>query len=217
MKLVFSLIRNGNLKPIFEGISTRLYSNINFIGLEVTPAELKNIDSKLDIIIRLYENSDINALKEELRHRRLVSEKIPNCYVATTKNNDTVYRQWLFMHTQNERIADYFGSIFPKLKKDEALIEGVFTHPDYRGLRIMPNAVYEILTQKHYKHLTRVIAFVEENNRASLKGFNRIGFKPYMVRQERWLFFKRKVSFGSITSEGQKSYINLALVILNKT
>ena len=170
---------------------------------------LKNSESKLDIIIRPFENTDINALKEELRHHRLVAEKIPNCYVATTKDNQAVYRQWLFKYHQNDRLKEYFGPIFPELKKEEAIIEGVFTHPDYRGLRIMPNAIYHILNQDHYTSLTRVIAFVDEKNKASLKGFYRIGFEPYIIRQERWLFFKRKVSFIPMTSDEEKSYLNL--------
>lgn len=207
LELVIVLIKNGNLKPIFEGLYKRIYSNTNFIGLEVTPKHLKNFDSKLDISIRPFENSDINALKEELRHRRLVSEQIPHCYVATTKNNDTVYRQWLFKHNQNDRVADYFGPIFPKLEKNEAIVEGVFTHLDYRGLRIMPNAIYKILTQDQYKTLDRVIAFVEESNRASLKGFQRIGFEPYTIRKEQWRLFKRKISFIPMTTEVKQSYL----------
>ena len=209
LKLVFILIINGNLKPIFEGVFTRLYSNTNFIGLEVTPEHLKKSVSKLDISIRPFEDSDINSLKEELRHRRLVNEKIPHCYVATTNNGVTIYRQWMFKYPQNDRLVDYFGPIFPKLKKGEAIIEGVFTHPDYRGLRIMPHAIYEILTQEHYKFLTRAITFVQDNNTASLKGFHRLGFEPYIVRKEQWLFFKRKISFIPIPSEVEESYLNL--------
>ncbi|MCK8480718.1 GNAT family N-acetyltransferase [Psychroserpens algicola] len=203
------LIKNGNLKPIFNGLLTRFYSSTNFIGVELHTENLKNCDAKLNISIRPFKNSDINALNEELRHRRLVDENIPNCYVAQINTNDTVYRQWVFKHHQNERIAIYFGPIFPKLKKDEAIIEGVFTHTDYRGLRIMPKAVYEILNQAHYSHLKRVIAFVDEQNIASLKGFYRVGFEPYIIRKEQWLFFKRKVSFIPLHSEVEKSYLNL--------
>nr|WP_321235517.1 hypothetical protein [uncultured Psychroserpens sp.] len=213
--MVFILIKNGNLKPIFEGVFTRLHSTTNFIGLEVFAENLKNSDSKLNITIRPFEETDINALKEELRHRRLVSENIPDCYVATTKDNDTVYRQWLFKHQVNDRLMDYFGPIFPKLKENEAIIEGVFTHPDYRGLRIMPNAIFEILNQDQYKHIKRSIAFVKEKNIASLKGFYRVGFEPYIIRREQWRFFKRKVSFVPLPSEVEKSYLNLRSTIKN--
>jgi hypothetical protein len=206
---VIILIKNGNLKPIFVGLFTRIYSNTKFIGLEVSPENLKDSDSKLDVIIRPFEDSDINALKEELRHRRLVRKKIPHCYVAITTDNVTIYRQWVFKHEQNKRLAEYFGPIFPKLKKGEAIIEGVFTHSDYRGLRIMPNAIYHILNQDHYKHLHRIMAFVEEKNRASLKGFYRIGFQPFIIREEQWRFFKRKVTFVPISTDIKNSHIDL--------
>lgn len=65
----------------------------------------------------------------------------------------------------------------------------------------MPHAIYEILTQDHYKHLTRAIAFVQEKNIASIKGFYRVGFNPYIIRQEEWFLFKRKISFLPIPED----------------
>lgn len=128
-----------------------------------------------------------------------MKEQIPNCYVAVTKDDTTIYRQWLFTHQSQDKILEYFGPIFPEIKQDEAIIEGVFTHPNYRGLRIMPVAMTKIIQQPHYTNLSRVIAFVDENNTASLKGFCRIGFIPYVIRKEVWFLFRRKVSFIDIT------------------
>tara|TARA_B100000809_G_scaffold237477_1_gene257335 strand:- start:5 stop:718 length:714 start_codon:yes stop_codon:yes gene_type:complete len=209
IKIVFSLLKIGSFKPIIESISTRLYSTKNFVGLEVKINQLKNLDSKINITIRPFEQSDINSLKEGQRHIRLVEKKIPDCYVAAIQNNVPVYRQWLFTQEQFEAIIDYFGQIFPEIGKDEAIIEGVFTHLDYRGLRIMPNAIYQILNQNHYSHLKRAIAFVEQNNVGSLKGFYRLGFEPYILRQEKWLFFARKISFIPLPSEIYESYLQL--------
>lgn len=205
--IVFVLIRNGNLKPILDGFSKRLYSKTNFIGLEASPFELCSTQSKINIIIRPFQVSDVNSLNEEYRHSRLVKAQIPECYVATTKENVTIYRQWLFTYESQEQVTDYFGSIFPTLAKNEAIIEGVFTHPDYRGLRIMSNAMSKILQQEHYKDLNRVIVFVEEKNISSLKGFYRIGFSPFILRQEVWCFFRRKVSFIQILDKVQNNHL----------
>jgi hypothetical protein len=161
------------------------------------------------MIIRPFEKSDLNALKEGHRHARLVEAQIPDCYVATTTDNFTIYRQWLFKQEQNDQVLNYFGPIFPKLKENETIIEGVFTHTDYRGLRIMPNAIYKVLKQEQYKHINRAIAFVEENNIGSLKGFYRIGFEPYIIRREKWSFFKRTVSFIPLPVEIQNDYTQL--------
>ncbi len=189
------LIRKGNIKPIVEGITKRLYSKTNFIGLEITPSSFNTTISEIDISIRPFNASDKNSLNEEFRHARLVEEQIPECYVATTTDNVTIYRQWLFTHDAQSQLLNYFGPIFPNISKNEAIIEGVFTHPDYRGLRIMANAMLKIIQQPHYNNLERIIAFVDAQNTASLKGFERIGFKPYLIRQESWCLFRRKINF----------------------
>jgi len=209
IKIIFNLLKNGSLKPIIESITTRFYSTQNFVGVEVNRDQLKNLDSKLDITIRPFKKSDINALKEGQRHIRLVEEKIPNCYAAITENDMMVYRQWLFKQDQFEQITKYFGPIFPNINADEAIIEGVFTHLNYRGLRIMPNAIYKILNQDQYKHLYRIIAFVGDTNIGSLKGFYRIGFKPYILRQEKWFFFKRTISFIPLPSAINENFLKL--------
>ncbi|WP_323789020.1 GNAT family N-acetyltransferase [Psychroserpens sp.] len=200
-------IGSGNLKPILDGFLTRLYSKTNFIGLEASPHKLKVSDSSIDIAIRPFETSDINALNEKFRHSRLVEEQIPRCYVATNKKKKTVYRQWLFTHKSQQQVINYFGPVFPELDKNEAIIEGVFTHPDYRGLRIMSKAMPKIIKQQQYKNIKRVIAFVNERNISSLKGFNRIGFSPYCIRIEVWFLFSRKVSFIQMTDSLEKKYL----------
>ena len=213
IKISLLLLKNGQLKTIFDGLSTRLYSEVNFIGLEIQSKDLKYTKSAIDLSIRLFEDSDINALNEGLRHVRLVEASIPNCHVAITKDNNVVNRQWVFKHEQNEQVASYFGPIFPKLKENEALIEGVFTHPDYRGMRIMPNAIFQTLSLKEYTAVDRFIVFVDKNNIASLKAFRRIGFAPYILRQEKWYLFNRKVSFIAMPSGLEKTYFNLSRIV----
>ena len=195
IKIVFNHLRNGRVKPIIENLSTRLYSTKRFIGVTIKKEQLKNTDYNLNLSIRPFEQKDIGALKEGQRHRRLVEEKIPNCYVATIDDDTVVFRQWLFQQNVYADIITYFGPIFPKINKEEAIIEGVFTHVDFRGLRIMPNAIYKVLNQDHYNSIKKVIAFIEETNIGSLKGFYRLGFKPYIIRQEKWFLFKRTVCF----------------------
>ncbi|WCO03306.1 GNAT family N-acetyltransferase [Psychroserpens ponticola] len=188
-----------------------MYSKTNFIGLEAIPYKLGSIHSNIDIVIRPFETSDLNSLNEGVRHSRLVEEQIPKCYVATTNENRTIYRQWLFTHKYQQQVIDYFGPIFPKISINEAIIEGVFTHPDYRGLRIMSDAMSKIIQQQQYKNIKRVIAFVEESNKASLKGFYRIGFLPYMIRKEVWFLFRRKVTLVQMSEKLQKKHLKAFL------
>ena len=59
-----------------------------------------------------------------MRHIRLVKENIPTCYIVENKNQQPVFRQWVFKQDKNEQVKNYFGGLFHKLEKDEALLEG---------------------------------------------------------------------------------------------
>ncbi len=109
---------------------------------------------------------------------------------------------------QNKRIKNYFKGIFPALNEDEALIEGVFTHPDYRGLKIMPNVIGEISKKIKQEGINKIIAFVDKKNIASLKGFKQSGFNPYLSRKTKWRFFIRTVTFEPIPKSLIEEYIN---------
>ncbi len=70
----------------------------------------------------------------------------------------------------------------------------------------MPAAVAEISYRAQKLGAKYVIAFVDEENIASLKGLQRAGFIPYILRKERWFLFKRSVQFCPMTHECLESY-----------
>lgn len=154
-----------------------------------------------DLGIRHFDLTDLHSLREKTRHIRLVEEDIPTCYIATNKDKTQVFRQWVFKHHQNYRIKAYFGSLFPSLEPNEALLEGGFTHPDYRGQGIMAKAILKIINHEDNKTINRYITFVDETNHASIKGLYKAGFRPYILRQESWFLFRRQVSYTPIYTE----------------
>lgn len=214
-KIAITQIRNGNLKTVLTNITVRLYSDMKFVGLQIDPKELSVSEILINLHVRHFTPSDCNTLKEGQRHIRLVKANIPQCYIATIDTGIPVYRNWLFKHTENQKVNDYFGSIFPQLNENEAIIEGVFTHPYYRGMNFMPNAIYKILNLEQHRHLTNVLAFVQSNNKASLRGFQKMGFKPFMIRTEKWRFFKRSVAFIAIPEEDRRIYLNHSETLIN--
>ncbi|WP_298902044.1 hypothetical protein [uncultured Psychroserpens sp.] len=139
-----------------------------------------------------------------MRHIRLVEEDIPTCYIAENKDQQAVFRQWVFKPNQNHRVTSYFGDLFPELNHGEALLEGGFTHPNYRGQRIMAKSILNIINLDENNDINRYITFVDKNNLASLKGLYRAGFRPYILRHESWFLFKREVSFTPIYIEIDK-------------
>jgi GNAT superfamily N-acetyltransferase len=207
IKIAFKLLKKGKVNDIWIGIRTRLYSKMDTLGLvRDLDIPFESPKAKIDITIRLFEATDINTLNESFRHERLVKENIPNCYIAETKDNISCYRQWLIGSKENDRIKNYFGNLFPKLKENEALLEGAFTDPSFRGMGIMPAAMSRIAEKGNNIGAKRIITFVGINNIPSLKGCKRSGFNPYILRKEKWFFFRRFVSFEAIPKEIQNLY-----------
>lgn len=201
---------------IFQGLTTRIYSEVKSYGLEQS-AETARHNELLtkELFVRLFTIQDLNRLNEKMRHIRLVKENIPTCYIAENNEQVPVFRQWLFKHDQNQRIQNFFGGIFPSLENGEALLEGGFTHENYRGQRIMAKGILNILNLPENNDIKRFITFVDITNIPSIKGLQRAGFTPYSVRHEKWRFFKRTVTFTPISSEAKKSYFNLTVKTVN--
>ncbi|MDG5491888.1 hypothetical protein [Psychroserpens sp. SPM9] len=144
--IAYQHLKSGDFNSIIKGFVAHIYSNETSYGLELFPDTLTaNQLAENSLRIRHFNLEDINALKENMRHIRLVEEDIPTCYIAETKNHVPVFRQWVFKSTENERIQNYFGPIFPKLDNNEALLEGGFTHPNHRGQSIMAKSILNIM------------------------------------------------------------------------
>lgn len=123
---------------------------------------------------------------------------IPTCYVAVTGDGVPAYVQWLMGPEQNEKIQAYFNGTFPVLAPDEALLENALALPEFRGKGIMPAAMARIAEQAKSLGARYVLTFVERHQVRSLKGCKKAGFVPYMMRQERWVLFRRSLTFTTL-------------------
>ena len=120
------------------------------------------------------------------------------CYVAATVDDEPCYMQWLIPATQNADVKDYFHGIFPSLEPDEALLEYAFTPESYQRMGIMAAAMARIAERAVDVGARRVVTFVDGENVAALKGCRKAGFRPHLVRHDRWRFFLRSVTFGPL-------------------
>lgn len=216
----FQLIRKGHYAIVFEEFKRRMYSRSISIGLQ---RDLENEflapAAKVDIKIRPLKKKDLPDLLDTTgdptvnpriaaSQQSLVNANIRSCYVAVTADDRPCYMQWLIGCRQNDRVQTYFKGIFPLIKSREALLEGAYSNPDFRGQRIMPRAMALIAEKAKEMNVRWVNTFVDASNIPSLKGCQRSGFQPYLIRKERWFFFRQTCSFhpvpGSMTDYFEK-------------
>lgn len=201
--------REGRAREIVDVLKQRWDSEVVSYGLRrdlLVPFESPK--ANMPLRVRPLVKADVSRIfdanapgissesREELVTRRQMLEAgIQGCYVAVTEDDTPCYMQWLIGHEQNERVQEYFKGIYPRLGQDEALLEGAFTPEAYRGQRIMPAAMAQLAEKGTDIGARWVITFVTHTNIASLKGCKRSGFAPYLMRRERWRYFRRQLTF----------------------
>lgn len=212
IKMVLRMVAKGEAGLLGREFTRRLYSNERSLGLRRDlDAPFETPAAKIAIQIRPLREEDVTelldesaegisreAVKERAQRKLLLREKIPACYVAVTEDDRPAYMQWLMAAEQNAKIQAYFRGGFPVLKEDEGLLEFAFSLEKYRGMRIMPHAMAEIAKKGRDFGAKYIITFVPEENIPSLKGCKRAGFSPYMVRVDRWRWFRRCSEFQKL-------------------
>jgi len=218
LKSATQLVRSGSYSTLGTEIIKQLGSESLAFGLRrdldvpFTPPK-----AKINISVRPLEHTDLASLfhntsnnPDETRgisdQRSIVNAKIPDCYVAVTDDNTPCYMQWLISSQYNHRISDYFHGLFPSLTNPEALLEGAYTPPAFRGMGIMPAAMALIANKARCFNAHLVNTFVDVHNIASLKGCRRAGFSPYILRKDKWLLFHRTITFHPLSDQLYESY-----------
>ncbi len=219
MKYAIKLIRDGHFDLVRQELSKRVYHRSLTFGLgrdlekEFTPEP-----AKIKIQIRRLQKSDIDHLfdNQELldKHPKLVNYQknlihsgIATCYVAVDENDIPCYMQWLICSDENNKLLNHFKGEFPPLDKEEALLEGAFCNPDFRGNKVMPAAMSSIAEKAKDLGVRRVRTYVEIHNIPALKGCMRAGFTPFQLRKDRWLLFRRSSTFGPIPDDLYEKYL----------
>jgi GNAT superfamily N-acetyltransferase len=206
-----SLLLGGNAAKVWWALSYRVYSNSSSTGLRrdlavaFTPPA-----AKIPLTVRpLSASDDLSFLEQtpgissdeafwRLTQRRLLRSGLQTCYVAVVPDGKPCYMQWVVPASEDQRLKEIAGNLYPLLQSAEALLEGAFTPEAHRGLGIM-GAAMALVAERAADHGARwVITFVDEHNAASFKGCVRAGFSPYLRRPERFRLFHRSVSFEPI-------------------
>jgi GNAT superfamily N-acetyltransferase len=216
MASLFSKARNlarfaldGHGKLALQVLSRRMYGDTSSVGLRRDLSKpFQAPSANMKIVVRpLRPDDDLAFLhsgpEEEGYTRftqlRMIKLNVPTCYVAIASNGDICFMQWLIPATENEKIQAIFGSLFPLLNSDEALLECTYTVPAYRGQGIMASAMAQIAEKGNQVGARWVLTFPGRDNERSIKGCVRAGFEPYILRTESLRMFHRSVKFVPVS------------------
>jgi len=225
----FQLIGNGHFAVFFQELKKRIYSYSISFGLQRDlEVEFHAKPAKIEIEIRPLKVEDVPYLLDSSSassinprviagQQSIVNANIPTCYVAVTADDKPCYMQWLIGYNENQKIENHFKGIFPPLKKDEALLEGAYSHPAYRGLRIMPLAMALIAEKAVAMDARWINTFVNVTNIPSLKGCQRSGFEPFLLRKERWFLFQRTITYHPVSENMNEKFYQITGSKKNKT
>lgn len=225
----FQLIRKGYFNVLLNEFKKRIYSRSVSFGLQ---KDLNNKfqapSAKIEIQVRPLRKDDVTELLDTTtdpsinpriiaNQQGMVNANIPTCYVAVTADDKPCFMQWLIGYDDNQKIDEYSKGVFPALKKSEALMEGAYSNPAYRGLRIMPMAMALIAEKATTMNARWINTYVDITNIPSLKGCQRAGFSPYLLRKDRWFLFRRSITFHPITDTMNQLFYELTDSDKNKT
>lgn len=215
----FELLFSGHFSVIWRELLKRFYSTSISLGLRRDiQQDFKKPDARIRIKIRKLRDSDTNIIlehgsfaKENPRlaeyQLNLVNLEIPQCYVAVNDEDEPCYMQWLISSEQNDKLQVIFGDTFPPLNEDEALLEAAFMRPAFRGKQIMPAAMSRIAEKANEINGVKYVnTYVDIENIPSLKGCKRAGFSPFLLRNDKWRFFMRYVTFEPLPEQIKKQY-----------
>jgi|SRR5450759_2806101 len=140
---------------------------------------------------------------EQLSRFQLFESGLGTCYAATASDGRICYVQWLVGPQENDKLDAQFHGTFPLLAADEALLEGAYTFPEFRGMRVMPRAMAQIAEHGGEVGARYVNTYCAIDNEASIKGCRRAGFEPFSIRRERLRLLHSTCSFELLGSRGE--------------
>ena len=146
-------------------------------------------------IIHLNKGTTSDELKGHIERTKLFYSEIPTCYAAYSDDVNPCAFCWLIRYYENDKIKKYFKGNILDLKSDEVLCEYIYIHHNYRSLDLMAYLTYKLFEIAAQNGAKRAIAYVKDSNKRSLKGCKRIGWKPFLIKEVKFRFFKRLVSY----------------------
>lgn len=188
------LVRIAGLAVFFKQLKRQIYSRSNQVGLalDLDEFEFPEIETGIKYTLELASKEDMDEVLEKAKseNREMVQKLLfrkwmfedgyQNCYVArTVDTNEICTIAFIVFPTDDSKVGGRFRNWFTRLREDEVILEGAYTFEKFRGNRLHPAIIIDrlrICKQQGYKW---ALGYIEENNEASLKGAERVGFRRF--------------------------------------
>lgn len=141
----------------------------------------------------------INVAQMRADQRWMLESDLPTPWVAVDPDGAVCFIAYLLTAQDNARVKALWGDWLPELEPDEAIMEGLFTSANHRGLGIMPDAGTRVIEQALDQGLRYGLGFILTRNAASLRAGDKAGWIPHLKRVDRWFLFRRRITFVSLS------------------
>ncbi|MBI4304237.1 MAG: GNAT family N-acetyltransferase [Chloroflexi bacterium] len=183
------LLKISGPKIFLSRLKNQLYSRDSLYRL-VKNLDTKTVPASCGVVYSLRQACDedfadiLEKAKMESRESayELIERKwfwesgFHSCYAAQTGSGEVCFMGWFLSSQDSNVVKDGFKSRLPELKKDELLLENFYTFEKYRGKNIMPSVLAQVSQEAKSKGFNRIIAYVRQDNTASIRALEKVGF-----------------------------------------
>jgi len=204
-KIYYALLlaRKGGLGTFLRQFWSRVYSKTTYVWLaKDLNSGLNNHSPRIRYSLqpaapgtygRLLDGMEQVNSEDAFEYLRRISfykRGFDACYLAVTDSGELCHVAWLLSVSHNDLIRTHYPPGMRELEEGEVLQENVFTFPRYRSKGLMTSVTYDLANIARSQGFRRVLAYVDIENKASLKVFQRAGFYSYDEEQEVRRFFR---------------------------
>jgi RimJ/RimL family protein N-acetyltransferase len=150
------------------------------VAVEMVPVALSGFAGFEDALAA-GDGESVELLRRELLRRRGVE----TLFVAHAAQDRPIFAEWLVLADRQEPLHLATGGLYPPLAAGEALAEGAYTFPAFRGRAAMADGLWQLLARARDAGAHTVYTYVSPDNVPSLKSCARAGFVLHHVRIER--------------------------------
>lgn len=210
------LVKIGGLEALLAQLRRQFYSTVILFGFEknlnakgvrisssVPYSWQKAMERDMEELLEKTKMESKGSVHELIKRKWFYEAGFRDCYAARAADTgELCFVAWLISKNDDNLINRSFKSRLPSLREDELLLENCYTFEKYRGNNILPSVVSELSKLAKGMGYRRMIAYIKQDNEASLRAFKKLGFRKFEEIPEFKLFFftsrEHKFAFNSL-------------------